>query len=556
VGLAALVNAQATGSVGVLVTQVGLASAPFTVASTLTALPNEIKRLTTFGGAAVDPATIHISIRDDSAGAFDLFGFGLYLNNGTLLAVYSQPTRILGKAAISQALISLDVRLASAVAADIHFGATAFLDPPATTERAGLVELATPAETVSGADAQRAVTPAGLKAKTDVVTAEARTYADIKKAEAIAAAATDATSKADAAQAAAIGAAATDANTKDAAGLAAAKSYADTKKAEAIAAAATDATNKANAAHAAAIGAAATDANTKDAANLAAAKTYADTKKAEAIAAAATDATNKANAAQAAAIGAAATDAQGRASAAQAAAQTYADTKKAEALSQAATDAQGRANAAQAAAIGAAATDAQNRANTAQTNAYNAATQWSSTDAQNKANTAQNNAYGAAINYSASDAQGRANAAQAAAEANVWQAGDIKYRAHGNVPAGWVECNGQELNRAVDAALFAAIGTMYGGGNGSTTFNVPDYRGEFLRVWDHGRGADPGRDLGSWQDSQNLAHVHTFAPVPRQGTGGGYSGVNGVNGTISQTDASGGTESRPRNVSVMALIKR
>jgi hypothetical protein len=502
-GLAALVNAMANGTAGVLVTKVGLSDAPFTAAGTLTALPHEFKRLDTFGGDAVDPATIHISIRDDSADAFDLFGFGLYLDDDTLFAVYSQPTRILGKAAISQALISLDVRLAAAVAADIHFGSTAFLDPPATTERSGLVELATSAETLNGSDYQRAVTPGGLKVKAAAITAEAHEYADAKKTEAVAAAANDAA----------------------------------VKKAEAIAAAATDATSKANAAQAAAIaaidgliagapGALNTLKELADAMgddpNFAATVTnLIATKKAEAIAAAAVDATAKANAAQAAA-------------------QTYADTKKAEAVAAGAADASAKATAAQ--------TAAQTYADTKKAEAISAA----ATDAQTRAFGAQTTAYNSAVGV----AQNMANAAQAAAEANVWQPGDVKYRVTWSVPAGWVECNGQELSRSIDAALFAVIGTAYGAGNGSTTFNVPDFRGEFLRVWDAGRGADPGRGLGTWQDSENRSHTHTFGPSPKIGTGGGYSGVNGVNGNVSVTDPSGGTESRPRNISVLALIKR
>lgn len=50
-----------------------------------------------------------------------------------------------------------------------------------------------------------------------------------------------------------------------------------------------------------------------------------------------------------------------------------------------------------------------------------------------------------------------------------------------DAPAGWLHCHGQAISRTTYAALFAAIGTVYGEGDGRTTFNVPDLRGAFLR---------------------------------------------------------------------------
>jgi len=60
-------------------------------------------------------------------------------------------------------------------------------------------------------------------------------------------------------------------------------------------------------------------------------------------------------------------------------------------------------------------------------------------------------------------------------------------------PSGWLACNGQAVSRTTYSELFAAIGTMYGNGNGSTTFNLPDYRGYFLRGRDNYRGIDPDK---------------------------------------------------------------
>lgn len=63
----------------------------------------------------------------------------------------------------------------------------------------------------------------------------------------------------------------------------------------------------------------------------------------------------------------------------------------------------------------------------------------------------------------------------------------------------FLPCNGQEISRTTYQDLFSVIGTMYGVGNGSTTFNVPDYRGTFRRTADLGKGLDNGRVVGSYQ---------------------------------------------------------
>ena len=66
-------------------------------------------------------------------------------------------------------------------------------------------------------------------------------------------------------------------------------------------------------------------------------------------------------------------------------------------------------------------------------------------------------------------------------------------------PAGWLICDGSAVSRTTYADLFASIGTTYGAGNNTTTFNLPDLRGEFIRGSDNGRGLDVGRAHGSVQ---------------------------------------------------------
>lgn len=66
-------------------------------------------------------------------------------------------------------------------------------------------------------------------------------------------------------------------------------------------------------------------------------------------------------------------------------------------------------------------------------------------------------------------------------------------------PTGWLAANGSLVSRVTYARLFSRIGTTFGAGDGSTTFALPDMRGEFVRGWDNGRGVDSGRAFGSWQ---------------------------------------------------------
>ena len=60
-----------------------------------------------------------------------------------------------------------------------------------------------------------------------------------------------------------------------------------------------------------------------------------------------------------------------------------------------------------------------------------------------------------------------------------WRVGDIKATAVQTAPDGWLMCNGQAISRSVFAALFEAIDVVFGAGNGTNTFNVPDLRNTF-----------------------------------------------------------------------------
>ena len=154
-------------------------------------------------------------------------------------------------------------------------------------------------------------------------------------------------------------------------------------------------------------------------------------------------------------------------------------------------------------------------------------------------------------------------------------AGTVAYIAGSAAPAGWLKANGAEVSRTTYAPLFAAIGTRYGAGNGTSTFNLPDLRGEFVRGWDDSRGVDAGRMLGSAQSdairnisgSLNLRQnattgvsaIGAFA-LSRTGDATQWVAVTN-NGTsdIITFDASRvvptAPENRPRNVALLAIIK-
>lgn len=76
-------------------------------------------------------------------------------------------------------------------------------------------------------------------------------------------------------------------------------------------------------------------------------------------------------------------------------------------------------------------------------------------------------------------------------------------------PAGWLVCDGTAYSRTTYASLFAAVGTTWGVGDGSTTFNVPDFRGTMRKTWDNGAGIDPARVFASFQNDTLPVHNHT-----------------------------------------------
>lgn len=148
-------------------------------------------------------------------------------------------------------------------------------------------------------------------------------------------------------------------------------------------------------------------------------------------------------------------------------------------------------------------------------------------------------------------------------------AGTVIHVAMAAPPAGWLKANGQAVSRAAYAGLFAAIGITYGAGDGSTTFNLPDLRGEFIRSLDDGRNVDTGRALGSAQSATAI-----ITGGINSTTAGGWtreivdcvnedaSVVQAGNRTIINATQTGleafnynNKSVRPRNVALLACIK-
>ena len=151
-------------------------------------------------------------------------------------------------------------------------------------------------------------------------------------------------------------------------------------------------------------------------------------------------------------------------------------------------------------------------------------------------------------------------------------------------PTDYLICDGSAVSRTTYANLFAVIGTSFGAGDGTTTFNLPDFRGRFMRGIDGSAGNDPdnatrvasnaggntGNNIGSLQSDNYLSHSHGFL-VNGSNTGSNYalsynylaSAANGaqmwtspssITNTVS-IQAAGGTETRPKNVYVNYIIK-
>lgn len=145
----------------------------------------------------------------------------------------------------------------------------------------------------------------------------------------------------------------------------------------------------------------------------------------------------------------------------------------------------------------------------------------------------------------------------------------------GVVPPGYLELDGSVKSIAAYPDLAAYLGTAFNtGGEGAGNFRLPDSRGEFLRGWDHGRGVDVGRAIGSYQGDAIRNITGNLGIVYRRSSSGAPTGsfsnspitsgdtASGLTPNLSieaKFDASGSVptaaENRPRSLAVMWCIK-
>lgn len=115
-------------------------------------------------------------------------------------------------------------------------------------------------------------------------------------------------------------------------------------------------------------------------------------------------------------------------------------------------------------------------------------------------------------------------------------------------PGGWLVADGSAISRITFANLFAvylADGLIYGAGDNSTTFNLPNYQGALLRAWDNGRGFDPARVFGTYQADMFASHTHVQNAHTHTVVDPGHSHSVGPSGVTLNVSAGGIAGTQP-----------
>lgn len=154
--------------------------------------------------------------------------------------------------------------------------------------------------------------------------------------------------------------------------------------------------------------------------------------------------------------------------------------------------------------------------------------------------------------------------------ANRVSVGHVAFFAANAAPANYLKANGALISRTTYAGLWAYAQAssniaasdgawqkgQFSPGDGSTTFRIPDLRGEFLRGWDDSLGQDPGRVLGTQQSDELKSHTHSIGIDLTLGSANSVKSSDGVNfGGAEVTTATGGAETRPRNIALLGCIR-
>lgn len=149
--------------------------------------------------------------------------------------------------------------------------------------------------------------------------------------------------------------------------------------------------------------------------------------------------------------------------------------------------------------------------------------------------------------------------------------GAIMPFAMNSAPSGWLAANGSAVSRTTYAALFAAIGTTYGAGDGNTTFTLPDLRGYFVRGSGTNSDGTASGTFGAKEADSFKSHDHAFTyyyqstavsvasekiqesndNLRTYATGSTETGHT----PASTTSPRGDTETRPKNIALLYCIK-
>jgi phage-related tail fiber protein len=134
--------------------------------------------------------------------------------------------------------------------------------------------------------------------------------------------------------------------------------------------------------------------------------------------------------------------------------------------------------------------------------------------------------------------------------------GHIDYFAMSTAPNGYLKANGAAVSRTTYSSLFSVIGTTFGSGDGSTTFNLPDLRGYFIRDWADNGSIDSDRTFASMQNDalkETIITGYAWGAAGSVYTGTGFPTGSGTE--YRQIILSGESETRPKNIALLACIK-
>ena len=516
-GRQALVNAAQNGTQARTLVSVGVTATAFTSTEALTAIPNEIKRITTIAGDVVAKDTIHVTIRDDGNQTYTVRGLGLYLDNGVLLGTYSQAAVILEKSAASIFLLSTDLRVldGSVNISTLQFGETNFINPPATIDRQGVVELATEAEANGLADAVRALTAASVKTLFNArALAATLITAGVGLTGGGSLAANRTLTLANTAVIAGSYGSATETPTftVDAQGRLTAAGSATVTPAWASVTgkpptlAGYGITDAALAARTITAGTGLTGGGNLTANRTIALANTTVTAGSYGSATTATQLKDIADKLVAAAGSVTVTPAWASVTGKPTTLAGYGITDAALAARNIVAGngltGGGNLTADRTLTMGTPGT-----LNGASTNAV------STTSHTHKVDAATETVAGLVELATPAEAKAGTDPGRAVTPKGLADTlgehvptGTVIMFSTSALPAGYLKCDGSAVSRTVYAKLFAVLGTLYGAGNGSTTFHLPDLRGEFPRFWDDARGIDPSRACGSWQSGSPVVH--------------------------------------------------